>query len=47
MEKTMTEFVDEIRKKLPLDEQVSSKEFETVDRELIEYLKKFKAGKRK
>lgn len=47
MEKTMTEIVEEIRKKLPLDEQVSSKEFETVDRELIEYLKKFKAGKRK
>ena len=47
MEKTMTEIVEEIRKKLPLDEQVSSKEYETVDRELIEYLKKFKAGKRK
>ena len=47
MEKTMTEIVEEIRKKLPLDEQVSSEEYETVDRELIEYLKKFKAGKRK
>lgn len=47
MEKTMTEIVEEIRKKLPLDEQVSSTEYETVDRELIEYLKKFKAGKRK
>ena len=47
MEKTMTEIVEEIRKKLPLDEQVSSNEFETIDRELIEYLKKFKAGKRK
>lgn len=46
MEKTVTEIVEEVRKKLPLDEQESSKEFETVDKELIEYLKKFKTGKR-
>ena len=45
MEKTVTQIVEQIRKKLPLEEQEPSKEFETVDKELIEYLRKFKSGK--
>jgi hypothetical protein len=46
MEKTMTEIVEEIRKKLPSDEGEISSDLETVDKEIIEYLKEFNARKR-
>ena len=46
MEKTMTEIVEEIRKKLPPDEGEALKDLETVDKEIIEYLKEFQARKR-
>ena len=46
MEKTMTEIIEEIRKKLPPNEDETASDIETVDRELIEYFKEFKARKR-
>jgi hypothetical protein len=46
MEKTMTETIEEIRKKLPSDEGEISSDLETVDKEIIEYLKEFNARKR-
>jgi hypothetical protein len=45
-EKVLTEIVEEIGKKLPPDDRKVSEELETVDREIVEYLKKFKADKR-
>ncbi len=45
MENAMTEIVEEIRKKLPPDEGTVSEDLESVDREIIEYLKKFQARK--
>lgn len=45
MQKVMTEIIEGIRKKLPPDEE-SSKELETVNRELIEYLKEYRVKKR-
>jgi len=44
-EKALTEIVEEIGKKLPPDDRKVSEELETVDREIVEYLKKFKADK--
>jgi hypothetical protein len=46
MEKTMTEIVEEIRKKLPPDEGKTVSDLEVVDREIMEYLKEFQARKR-
>jgi hypothetical protein len=46
MEKTMTEVVEEIRKKLPPDEGKTVTDLEVVDREIMEYLKEFQARKR-
>jgi hypothetical protein len=46
MEKSMTEIVEEIRKKLPPDEGETFRDIETIDKEIIEYLKKFQARKR-
>jgi hypothetical protein len=45
MEKTMTEIVEQIRKKLPPDEGEVLKDIETVDKEILEYLKEFRARK--
>ena len=45
-EKALTEIVEEIGKKLPPDDRKVSEELETVDREIVEYLKKFKADKK-
>ena len=41
MEKTMTEIIEEIRKKLPPDEDEGLKDLEPVDKEILEYLKEF------
>lgn len=46
MENAMTEIVEEIRKKLPPDAGQVSEDLESIDREIIEYLKKFQASKR-
>jgi hypothetical protein len=46
MEKTMTEIVEGIRKKLPPDEGKTVSDLEVVDREIMEYLKEFQAKKR-
>jgi uncharacterized membrane protein len=46
MENAMTEIVEEIRKKLPPDEGEVSEDLESVDREIIEYLKKYQARKK-
>lgn len=45
MEKTMTEIIEHIRKKLPPDEGEVLKDLETVDKEILEYLKEFRARK--
>jgi len=45
METAMTEIVEQIRKKLPPNEVELSKDIETVDREIIEYLKEYQARK--
>jgi MFS family permease len=46
MEKVVTEIVEELGKKLPPDEGEASGNLETVDREIIDYLKKYQARKR-
>ncbi len=46
MENAVSEIVEDIRKKLPQDEGVSSQELQLVDNEIIEYLKKYQSGKR-
>ena len=46
MENAVSEIVEDIRKKLPQDEGVSSHELQLVDNEIIEYLKKYQSGKR-
>lgn len=41
----MTEIIEHIRKKLPPDEGEVLKDLETVDKEILEYLKEFRARK--
>lgn len=45
-ENAMTEIVEEIRKKLPTEEVEFSKEIETVDNEIIKYLKEYQAKRK-
>jgi len=46
MEKAMTEIIEEIRKKLPTERDVISEDPQFVDKEIIEYLKKYQSRKK-
>lgn len=46
METAMTEIVEEIGKKLPTEEMESSRDIESIDKEIIKYLKEYQARKK-
>ncbi len=47
MESAMTEIIEEIRKKLPSDKDDIQPDLESIDKEILEYLKKFQRTKKK
>jgi hypothetical protein len=46
MEKAMTEIIEEIRKKLPTEKDEIPEDTQFVDKEIIEYLKKYQSRKK-